>query len=134
MITKRPTRFEMPNLKRCKLEEAEAKAYAYFRTGSSGYDESFSAAVEVESNLQRKALNQSPEKFRRSARGRPQVVPSRFNDSGELCEKNQAKHRGKENCAKKEEFRPHDFALGDIVWAKCGRRYQVWPAVAISEQ
>ncbi|KAL6131074.1 hypothetical protein ACLB2K_069452 [Fragaria x ananassa] len=133
MITKRPASFEMPNLKRCKLEEAEAKAYEYFRSGSSGYDESFSAAVGLESNLQRKALNQSPEKFRRSARGRPQVVPSRFKDSGELCEKKQAKHGGKKNCAKKKEvmFRPHDFALGDIVWAKCGRRYRLCPAVVI---
>nr|XP_011468938.1 PREDICTED: histone-lysine N-methyltransferase ATX3 [Fragaria vesca subsp. vesca] len=233
MITKRPARFEMPNLKRCKLEEAEAKAYAYsanpkrrkmngcngdvedFSSGSSGYNESFSAAVEVESNLQRKGLNQSHEKFRRSARGRPQVMPSRFNEKkqakhvdtfsvyeedgdvlavedsegieklgfvkkrkGEmngvkkkkfqycgkveeeegdyyadigykqymgvknlaaskggrnsLLEERSVGNGGKENCAKKKEvFRPQDFALGDIVWAKCGRSYPVWPAVVI---
>ncbi|KAM5555633.1 histone-lysine N-methyltransferase ATX3 [Rosa sericea] len=260
MIIKRPSRFEMPNLKRCKLEEAEAKAYAYSAnpkrrkangycsvgngevedlssgSGSSGYDESFSAAVEaVESNLQRlskrREMNQRSEKLRRSARGRPS---SRFNGSGDLCEKKQAKYvdtytvfegeecdvlavedregieklgfvkkrkedingfkklkkfqycgkveqeevdyyddigyrrymglknsivskRGgnslpeerseeygagfsfggkekvsKPDCAKKKEvYKPQDFALGDIVWAKCGRSYPVWPAVVI---
>ncbi|KAK9910194.1 hypothetical protein M0R45_034165 [Rubus argutus] len=117
MIIKRLSRFEMPNLKRCKLEEAEAKAYAYSAnpkkrktngyysvgngevedfssgSGSSGYEESFSAKVatsEVESNLQR-LTNQSSDKFRRSSRGRPQKPSSRFNDSVDLYNKTQAK-------------------------------------------
>lgn len=32
---------------------------------------------------------------------------------------------------RKELYKPEDFALGDIVWAKCGRRYPAWPAVVI---
>jgi hypothetical protein len=32
---------------------------------------------------------------------------------------------------RKEVYRPEDFALGDIVWAKCGKRYPAWPAVVI---
>ncbi|XP_050280103.1 histone-lysine N-methyltransferase ATX3 isoform X2 [Quercus robur] len=38
----------------------------------------------------------------------------------------------KENVQKRKElYKPEDFALGDIVWAKCGRRYPAWPAVVI---
>ncbi|KAK7275362.1 hypothetical protein RIF29_16478 [Crotalaria pallida] len=32
---------------------------------------------------------------------------------------------------RKEIYKPQDFALGDIVWAKCGKRYPTWPAVVI---
>lgn len=32
---------------------------------------------------------------------------------------------------RKEIYKPEDFALGDIVWAKCGRSYPAWPAVVI---
>ncbi|XP_030489203.2 histone-lysine N-methyltransferase ATX3 [Cannabis sativa] len=32
---------------------------------------------------------------------------------------------------RKDVYRPEDFALGDIVWAKCGRSYPAWPAVVI---
>ena len=32
---------------------------------------------------------------------------------------------------RKEVYKPEDFALGDIVWAKCGKRYPAWPAVVI---
>ncbi|GAU42350.1 hypothetical protein TSUD_350160, partial [Trifolium subterraneum] len=32
---------------------------------------------------------------------------------------------------RKEVYRPEDFALGEIVWAKCGKRYPAWPAVVI---
>ncbi|GAB4861595.1 hypothetical protein Ancab_036788 [Ancistrocladus abbreviatus] len=28
-------------------------------------------------------------------------------------------------------YRPEDFALGDIVWAKSGKRYPAWPAIVI---
>lgn len=31
----------------------------------------------------------------------------------------------------KDFYKPEDFALGDIVWAKCGKRYPAWPAVVI---
>jgi hypothetical protein len=38
----------------------------------------------------------------------------------------------KENSHKRKEvYKPEDFALGDIVWAKCGRRYPAWPAIVI---
>lgn len=32
---------------------------------------------------------------------------------------------------RKEIYKPEDFALGDVVWAKCGKRYPAWPAVVI---
>lgn len=32
---------------------------------------------------------------------------------------------------KKGVYRLEDFALGDLVWAKCGKSYPVWPAVVI---
>ncbi|GLT84778.1 hypothetical protein SLE2022_029920 [Rubroshorea leprosula] len=31
----------------------------------------------------------------------------------------------------KDVYRPEDFALGDIVWAKCGKKYPTWPAIVI---
>ncbi|PRQ49010.1 putative histone-lysine N-methyltransferase transcription regulator PHD family [Rosa chinensis] len=85
----------MPNLKRCKLKEAANPKRRKTNgghysvedfssgSGSSEYNESFSAAVEVN----RPAMNEiSSEKFRRSARGLRQV-PS----SVDLYEKRQAK-------------------------------------------
>ncbi|KAK7338057.1 hypothetical protein VNO77_18654 [Canavalia gladiata] len=32
---------------------------------------------------------------------------------------------------RKDLYRPEDFALGDLVWAKCGKCYPAWPAVVI---
>lgn len=32
---------------------------------------------------------------------------------------------------RKDVYKPEDFALGDMVWAKCGKRYPAWPAVVI---
>ncbi|XP_050237059.1 histone-lysine N-methyltransferase ATX3 isoform X2 [Mercurialis annua] len=32
---------------------------------------------------------------------------------------------------KKDVYKPEDFALGDLVWAKCGKRYPWWPGVVI---
>ncbi|KAF8379697.1 hypothetical protein HHK36_029141 [Tetracentron sinense] len=38
----------------------------------------------------------------------------------------------KENAEKKKGFyRPGDFVLGDLVWAKSGKRYPAWPAIVI---
>lgn len=256
MIIKRTLKFEMPNLKRCKLEESNDEDYAYLvnkkKRRTNGYscgngevedvssgsgslfnDESFWAG-EVESNLKRSgggrlALNGSSKVFRRSSRGRVQILPSRFNDSVIHIWKKKAKfdetrtsfedqdvdevfveedrvgvdelrfseqHKGeqhtfmdsklyqygakdaevgcteldsfhgrkymgserdgnsfprmgtkeyphglsfpsleragKSNTGKRKEiYRPEDFALGDIVWAKCGRSYPAWPAVVI---
>ncbi|OMP08615.1 Tudor/PWWP/MBT superfamily protein [Corchorus olitorius] len=31
----------------------------------------------------------------------------------------------------KDVYKPEDFALGDLVWAKCGKRYPAWPAIVI---
>ncbi|XP_022156553.1 histone-lysine N-methyltransferase ATX3 [Momordica charantia] len=28
-------------------------------------------------------------------------------------------------------YKPEEFALGDLVWAKCGKKYPAWPAVVI---
>lgn len=32
---------------------------------------------------------------------------------------------------RKDVYKPEDFALGDLVWAKCGKRYPTWPAIVI---
>ncbi|XP_022770577.1 histone-lysine N-methyltransferase ATX3-like isoform X2 [Durio zibethinus] len=32
---------------------------------------------------------------------------------------------------RKDVYKPEDFALGGIVWAKCGKRYPTWPAIVI---
>ncbi|XWS46228.1 hypothetical protein CRYUN_Cryun14cG0046500 [Craigia yunnanensis] len=32
---------------------------------------------------------------------------------------------------RKDVYKPEDFGLGDIVWAKCGKRYPAWPAIVI---
>ncbi|XP_027162942.1 histone-lysine N-methyltransferase ATX3 isoform X1 [Coffea eugenioides] len=38
----------------------------------------------------------------------------------------------KEKDERKEDFfKPGDFVLGDIVWAKCGKKFPAWPAVVI---
>lgn len=38
----------------------------------------------------------------------------------------------RERAAKRKDvYKPEDFALGDIIWAKCGKRYPWWPAVLI---
>ncbi|CAK8560684.1 unnamed protein product [Lathyrus sativus] len=46
-----------------------------------------------------------------------------FEDADQKTNGNDGKRR--------EVYRPEDFALGDIVWAKCGKRYPAWPAVVI---
>ncbi|KAK3037321.1 hypothetical protein RJ639_032083 [Escallonia herrerae] len=39
---------------------------------------------------------------------------------------------GKEKVEKRKDYyRPEDFLLGDIVWAKCGKKYPAWPAIVI---
>ncbi|KAJ8900489.1 hypothetical protein K2173_025266 [Erythroxylum novogranatense] len=37
----------------------------------------------------------------------------------------------KRKAGKKEFYKPEDFALGDMVWVKCGKSYPWWPAVVI---
>ncbi|PIA34694.1 hypothetical protein AQUCO_03700166v1 [Aquilegia coerulea] len=38
----------------------------------------------------------------------------------------------KENVVRRKDFfRPEDFSLGDVVWAKSGKRYPLWPAIVI---
>lgn len=38
----------------------------------------------------------------------------------------------KESVVKRKDFfRPEDFALGDVVWARSGKRYPLWPAIVI---
>ncbi|KAK8509676.1 hypothetical protein V6N12_001755 [Hibiscus sabdariffa] len=32
---------------------------------------------------------------------------------------------------RKDVYKPEDFASGDIVWAKCGKRYPAWPGIVI---
>ncbi|KAL6569625.1 hypothetical protein OROMI_014139 [Orobanche minor] len=39
---------------------------------------------------------------------------------------------GKKAVGRKADFyEPHDFVIGDVVWAKCGRSFATWPAVVI---
>ncbi|KAK4743507.1 hypothetical protein SAY87_001508 [Trapa incisa] len=32
---------------------------------------------------------------------------------------------------KREIYKPEDFTVGDILWAKCGKKYPAWPAIVI---
>ncbi|KAF7826177.1 histone-lysine N-methyltransferase ATX3 [Senna tora] len=268
MIIKRTMKIEMPNLKRCKLEERESEECGYpavpkkrrvngfyslampgeaedFSSGSGSHcsEESYWAS-EVLSNSNslplnsRTAIEQGSDGLRppllRSSRGRPQMLPSRFNDSVLDTWKNGRvkvedanssfeddnilledrpgvsglgyvkKEKGNSYSSKKSKYysypdmeeesgfddlslnhidcrkhpssfsttrrtvngnrssvvktesntsglsfegvdqklnrnaekrkdiyKPEDFALGDIVWAKCGKRYPAWPAVVI---
>ncbi|KAK9910192.1 hypothetical protein M0R45_034163 [Rubus argutus] len=68
------------------------------------------------------------EKVMRSKRGRNSLLPERREEYGAGFN-----FVGKPNCVKKTEiYKPQDFALGDIVWAKCGKSCLVWPAVVIN--
>lgn len=42
-----------------------------------------------------------------------------------------ARNKLKEKDERKDFFKPGDFLLGDIVWAKCGKKFPAWPAVVI---
>ncbi|KAL3517292.1 hypothetical protein ACH5RR_024194 [Cinchona calisaya] len=42
-----------------------------------------------------------------------------------------ARKQLKEKDEKEDFFRPGDFVLGDVVWAKCGKKFPAWPAVVI---
>lgn len=42
-----------------------------------------------------------------------------------------SKSRKEKAKKKKDVYKPEDFALGDLVWAKCGRSYPAWPAIVI---
>lgn len=120
MIIKRTMKFDMPNLKRCKLEEPGGEDFAYsgstkkrrtngyyslcsngdvedFSSGSGSWfnDESYWAG-EVESNLKRLngddlSLNPNSDGFQRSLRGRVRTIPSRFNNSVLSVWKNEPK-------------------------------------------
>ncbi|XP_068644353.1 histone-lysine N-methyltransferase ATX4-like [Aristolochia californica] len=51
--------------------------------------------------------------------------------SGKLCSA-VVERTGKDiNEKRKDFYRPEEFVLGDIVWAKPGKRYPVWPAIVI---
>ncbi|PON98019.1 Histone-lysine N-methyltransferase ATX [Trema orientale] len=118
MIIKRTLKFEMPNLKRCKLEEPDGEDFAYsastkkrrttgcyslcngdvedFSSGSISWvnDESYWAG-EVESSLKQlngdRSLNPNSHGLRRSSRGRVRTLPSRFNNSVLCVWKNESK-------------------------------------------
>ncbi|RDX76501.1 Histone-lysine N-methyltransferase ATX3, partial [Mucuna pruriens] len=63
-----------------------------------------------------------------SSVGRRTVVMAESNTSGLSFEGVDQKPIDEK---RKEVYKPEDFALGDIVWAKCGKRYPAWPAVVI---
>ncbi|CAK9165778.1 unnamed protein product [Ilex paraguariensis] len=61
-------------------------------------------------------------------------------DSDEYLTRFASKFTGVEKLEKKEKkeaerkedfYKPQDFVLGDIVWAKCGKKYPAWPAIVI---
>ncbi|TKY64081.1 Histone-lysine N-methyltransferase ATX3 [Spatholobus suberectus] len=56
------------------------------------------------------------------------TVKAESNTSGITFEGVDQKPNGEK---RKEVYKPEDFTLGDIVWAKCGKRYPAWPAVVI---
>ncbi|KAG6725628.1 hypothetical protein I3842_02G041000 [Carya illinoinensis] len=78
----------------------------------------------------RKHLNSSSSTAKSSGLNSPALTKSdsykpRFSFTG-------IERLAKGNAGKRKEvYKPEDFALGDIVWAKCGRRYPTWPAVVI---
>ncbi|KAI4355233.1 hypothetical protein L6164_004026 [Bauhinia variegata] len=269
MIIKRTMKIEIPNLKRCKMEEVDSDEYefdaipkkrrvnGFYSLGMPGEAEDFSSGsgswcsegsywgngeVQSESNSMRlnsrTALKRGYKGFRppllKSSRGRPQILPSRFNDSVIDTWKNEdikvedtdssfeddnifvddeagisglgfvkkeqrdnysfkgsncypyvemdeepemdsfsfnnfdnrkhansfssirntvgggcsllvkpesyatglsfdsANQKHSKNAEKRKDiYKPEDFALGDIVWAKCGKRYPAWPAIVI---
>ncbi|KAG5021742.1 hypothetical protein JHK82_017643 [Glycine max] len=63
-----------------------------------------------------------------SSVGKRTVVKAESNTSGISFEGVDQKPVGEK---RREVYKPEDFALGDIVWAKCGKRYPAWPAVVI---
>ncbi|KAH1204637.1 Histone-lysine N-methyltransferase ATX3 [Glycine max] len=63
-----------------------------------------------------------------SSVGKRTVVKAESNTSGISFEGVDQKPIGEK---RREVYKPEDFALGDIVWAKCGKRYPAWPAVVI---
>ncbi|XP_014492518.1 histone-lysine N-methyltransferase ATX3 [Vigna radiata var. radiata] len=63
-----------------------------------------------------------------SSVGRRTGVMAESNTSGISFEGVDQKPNG---FKKNEVFKLEDFSLGDIVWAKCGKRYPAWPAVVI---
>ncbi|PSS11661.1 Histone-lysine N-methyltransferase [Actinidia chinensis var. chinensis] len=66
---------------------------------------------------------------------RSSVTSIRDGSSSPLLETDEYPPRStlvKEKTLKKEDFyKPEDFVLGDIVWAKSGKKYPAWPAIVI---
>lgn len=57
--------------------------------------------------------------------------PVETNDGTAFNSKGREK-AGKDKTEKRKDFyRPEEFVLGDIVWAKSGKRYPAWPAIVI---
>lgn len=77
-------------------------------------------------------VEKSDSVFYSSSVGRRSVVNAESNTSGISFEGVDQKVNGNGNGERRREvYKPEDFALGDIVWAKCGKRYPAWPAVVI---
>ncbi|XP_010469021.1 PREDICTED: histone-lysine N-methyltransferase ATX3-like isoform X1 [Camelina sativa] len=53
----------------------------------------------------------------------PMVSSSDDANSGMLKKKSDATRKGV--------YKPEDFTVGDLVWAKCGKKFPAWPAVVI---
>ncbi|KAH9732279.1 Histone-lysine N-methyltransferase ATX4 [Citrus sinensis] len=58
--------------------------------------------------------------------GKKQFMPGFSSRNVERITKEKEKKK-----KRKDVYKPEDFALGDLVWAKCGRSYPAWPAVVI---
>ncbi|KFK35363.1 hypothetical protein AALP_AA5G275500 [Arabis alpina] len=58
---------------------------------------------------------------------------SSSDDANSLSVRGRRKSYGGFNLAgtKKGVYKPEDFAVGDLVWAKCGKRFPAWPAKVI---
>lgn len=161
MVIKRSVKVEMPKLKRCKLDEPHCEDEEHegcsgsqkkrkvngfnsevdFDTGSASLNSEVTnngGVGEVELNSSRKTV-----KVRFSCGG-PQVLPSSFEDDGKVMVKTGSNGSGsglsfegadeKNNGnvgRRKDVYRLEEFTLGDIVWAKCGKRFPAWPGVVI---
>lgn len=161
MVIKRSVKVEMPKLKRCKLDEPHCEDEEHegcsgsqkkhkvdgfnpevdFDTGSASWNSEVTnngGVGEVELNSSRKTV-----KVRFSCGG-PQVLPSSFENDGKVMVKTGSNGSGsglsfdgadeKINGnvgRRKDVYRLEEFTLGDIVWAKCGKRFPAWPGVVI---
>ncbi|KAI9110050.1 hypothetical protein K1719_019091 [Acacia pycnantha] len=109
----------------CGSKKSKYYSYPDMEEEESGFDDSGL------NNFDRRKLANSFSTTRTSINGnRSSAVKTESYTSGLSFEG--VDHKLDRNAVKRKDiYKPEDFALGDIVWAKCGKRYPAWPAVVI---